>query len=85
MDADTITGSDWHLKCKIVQILGAATTLFRHLTMASYLEFGKNYCVSIGKIHCRICCSSSSLCQEADEGSDGTLSGFGFCGGQEVL
>lgn len=74
--ADTIIGSDWHLKCEIVRILGAATTLFQHLTMASYLEFGKNYCVSAGKIHCRICGSSSSLYQEADEGSDATLSVF---------
>lgn len=59
------------------ELLRIATTFFHHLEMASYLEFGKIYCVSVVKeILCTICCFSSLLCQETDEGSDIALSVF---------
>lgn len=76
MAADTISKSDWHLKCKIGQMFRAAWNCHHfsfHMEMASYLGFGKIFCIHDEKIVCSIYFSSSLLCQEADEGSDTTL------------
>lgn len=82
MAADTVIGSDGHLKCKISQMEPklAAWSCHHFLSL-----FGNSIlpwvwenllCVHGEKILCSICCSSSLLCQEADEGSDIALSVF---------
>lgn len=79
MAADTITGSEWHLNGKISQMLAGAWNC-HHLLSA----FGNGIlswdwenllCVCGEKKNlCTICCFSSLLCQETDEGSDIALS-----------